>query len=530
MKKKNSAKAETLGDFLKRLFFVLLWVTGSTLATVLVFLLVKKGLVFLPEVSLQDFSGVWSVLGMVGQGVALIIGAFVLFGIRPIPTNYVGVTTLFGKIQNRVLHEGINLVWFWYDYQKASTAPRTVKLEPTEFEFRDAPSKIAGVHIQVQVNPTCPQGYFRLTEETRETEVDGAVRSVVQKVLQNLIDNAGSQMTVDEFKGVSDKVTKELSRTLNSQISQYGVLARVISLGDITLPDRIKQAIESVKTRERMAVTLKAQEGHIRKLVEEGLDARRIQPPVEETPDQLQKRIIPLVLENLKEAGYFPPLQETLEQFEARLKSLASQRLRNRGISEPTRESAEDHKKRLETDVLATLQLQGVVRPVAEDLATREARLAGIVRASFLISSTEPVPPAVASIFSKEMQTLRQLEEQKFLGYAAAFSKELERLEAIDAAVADRFYSVFEEEVARLRSAQEKQIKDFNAAFSKELGDLKAEERRRYDDAKRTYDEQVERLEASFQHEQEEATKQELYSKNPNFLLGLDPTGKKKGK
>jgi regulator of protease activity HflC (stomatin/prohibitin superfamily) len=179
-------------------------------------------------------------------GVA-VIGAGVVFGtLRVVPGGYVGVQVLFGKIDDRGLEEGLNVINPLKQVTLMSI--RTQEM----FEHADVPSK-EGLTVGLEVSalyhldPKVAPGVYRtLGEQYARVFILPQFRSVIRGATVN-------HEAKDLYTSGREVISQQIQSELQKMLGERGIVLEKVLLRKIVLPKMVEDAINSKLAAEQEA-------------------------------------------------------------------------------------------------------------------------------------------------------------------------------------------------------------------------------------------------------------------------------------
>lgn len=190
---------------------------------------------------------------LIGLGVVFIIVLIVIFAsLTTVPTGFVGVKTKFGKVQDDVIQEGLNI--------KAPFVEKIVKIdcktkkieETTEGSTKDM--QTANVSIAVNYN------VVKETANKLYKEVGTEFESIlIEPAIQESIKSAMAQYTAEELITQRAAVSNKIQETLIGKISERGFSITEFNLTNIDFSDAYDKAIEAKAVKQQEVATAQAE-------------------------------------------------------------------------------------------------------------------------------------------------------------------------------------------------------------------------------------------------------------------------------
>jgi prohibitin 1 len=183
--------------------------------------------------------------GLVLVGIVL-FGILALNSVACVKTGHVGVVTLFGRVTNRVMGEGIHLVNPLSRVHELSIKTQEVK------ERAAVPSKeglIMGLEASVlyHLEPAMAADIFqKIGPGYAEVLLTPNFRSAIRGVTAA---NTASSL----YSDARETVARQILNDLQGQVQPRGVRIENVLLRDLQLPDTLKQAIEAKQQAQQEA-------------------------------------------------------------------------------------------------------------------------------------------------------------------------------------------------------------------------------------------------------------------------------------
>lgn len=201
-------------------------------------------------------------------GVAIILLGLVFASLRAIPGGHVGVQVLFGKIDDRALGEGLNVINPLKQVHLMSV--RTLEM----FDHADVPSK-EGLTVSLEVSTlyhlepkTAPAVFRTLGERYPQVFILPQLRSVIRGATVN-------HEAKDLYTSGREVIAQQIFADLSKMLGERGIVLEKVLLRKIVLPKMVEDAINSKLAAEQEAermrfVLVKERQEAERKRVEAG--------------------------------------------------------------------------------------------------------------------------------------------------------------------------------------------------------------------------------------------------------------------
>jgi regulator of protease activity HflC (stomatin/prohibitin superfamily) len=179
-------------------------------------------------------------------GVLVIVGGLFFASFRVVPGGYVGVQILFGRIDDRALHEGLNLINPLKQVHILSV--RTQEM----FDHADVPSKeglTVGLEVSVlyHLDPRSAPPVFR-------TLGDGYAKVFILPQLRSVIRGATvNHEAKDLYTSGREVIAQQIQDELHKMLVERGIILEKVLLRKIVLPKMVEDAINSKLAAEQDA-------------------------------------------------------------------------------------------------------------------------------------------------------------------------------------------------------------------------------------------------------------------------------------
>ena len=184
--------------------------------------------------------------------IAFILLILLLGSVRTVPTGYVGIKTIFGKVQDDVIQEGLNLKKPFIE-KIVKIDCRTKKIEKTsESSTKDMQTVNTTVAVNYSVNKeTANILYKEVGKDYEEIIINPAILESIKSSM--------AQYTAEELITKRAEVSNKIQNTLNEKISKRGFTITEFNLTNIDFSDEYDKAIESKAVKQQEVVTAKAE-------------------------------------------------------------------------------------------------------------------------------------------------------------------------------------------------------------------------------------------------------------------------------
>ena len=194
--------------------------------------------------------GSGGLLRLIGIGIAAFLLVILLFSsVTRVGTGHVGVLTLFGRVTNETLGEGIHLINPLKTNNEMSIQTQTLK------ESASVPSS-EGLMMSLDTSLI-----YHLTPD-RAAEVFQKIGAdyenvVVEPTLRSAIREATASHSANAlYTGEREMVGKQIFEQVNEQLTKRGLTVENVLLRDIQLPATLKASIEAKQQAEQEALAM----------------------------------------------------------------------------------------------------------------------------------------------------------------------------------------------------------------------------------------------------------------------------------
>ena len=212
-------------------------------------------------------------------GIILLIGIiFFANSCSSVPAGHTGILTTFGKVEDRILTEGLN----WKSpFQKVIKMDN--RTQKTVEEFQAFSSDIQEVDIMLAVN-------YSINQETaqnlyRTVGVEYYTNIVYPRLLEST-KSVFSNYTAEQLIGNRENLSTEIKDLVIPDVARYGIIISDISVQDIDFTDAFTNAVEAkqvaaqdkltAETRQAQ-LTMEAEQEAARQVIKANADAEQAQ-------------------------------------------------------------------------------------------------------------------------------------------------------------------------------------------------------------------------------------------------------------
>jgi regulator of protease activity HflC (stomatin/prohibitin superfamily) len=191
-----------------------------------------------------------TLLRLIGLGVAaFLIVIFLFASVTRVGTGHVGVLTLFGRVTNETLGEGIHLINPMKTNNELSIQTQTLK------ESASVPSS-EGLMMALDTSLIYHLSPDRAAEVFQKIGADYE-NIVVEPTLRSAIRESTASHTANAlYTGEREMVAKQIFEQVNESLAKRGITVENVLLRDIQLPATLKTSIEAKQQAEQEALAM----------------------------------------------------------------------------------------------------------------------------------------------------------------------------------------------------------------------------------------------------------------------------------
>ena len=191
-----------------------------------------------------------TLLRLIGLGVAAFLIVILLFAsVTRVGTGHVGVLTLFGRVTNETLGEGIHLINSMKTNNELSIQTQTLK------ESASVPSS-EGLMMALDTSLIYHLSPDRAAEVFQKIGADYE-NIVVEPTLRSAIRESTASHTANAlYTGEREMVAKQIFEQVNESLAKRGITVENVLLRDIQLPATLKASIEAKQQAEQEALAM----------------------------------------------------------------------------------------------------------------------------------------------------------------------------------------------------------------------------------------------------------------------------------
>jgi regulator of protease activity HflC (stomatin/prohibitin superfamily) len=194
----------------------------------------------------SHFSGIVTTVG----AVVLLLGV-ALSSFKSIDAGEVGVQTLFGKVQDDVLESGLHVINPLVEVTMFNTRTQnytmSAKANEGQVSGNDAIRVLSSDGLEVTIDlsilyKVIPSKAPYIYQNIGENYEDNIVRPVTRTAIR---DNAVNYQAVDLYSTKREEFQFKINKTISDNFAKNGLEVQQILVRNITLPESVRQSIES---------------------------------------------------------------------------------------------------------------------------------------------------------------------------------------------------------------------------------------------------------------------------------------------
>ena len=189
-------------------------------------------------------------------GIILLIGIiFLASSCSSVPAGHTGILTTFGKVEDRILTEGLN----WKSpFQKVIKMDNRTQKKVEEFQAFS--SDIQEVNIMLAVN-------YSINQETaqnlyRTVGVEYYTNIVYPRLLEST-KSVFSSYTAEQLIGNRENLSNEIKDLVIPDVARYGIIISDISVQDIDFTDAFTNAVEAKQVAAQDKLTAETKQAQL---------------------------------------------------------------------------------------------------------------------------------------------------------------------------------------------------------------------------------------------------------------------------
>lgn len=203
----------------------------------------------------------WVTIVSVIFAVAIIIASCVAV----VPTGYTGILTTFGRVEERTIPAGINLIAPWQNVIKMDNRTQKVQINTSAFS-----SDIQQVDVLLSVNYCIDQETAQVLYRTVGVEY---YNNIMFPRIQENLKAVFSQYSAENLIARRDSLSDSIAESTANDMKRYGITIVSIAIEDIDFTDAFTNAVEAKQVAAQNKLTAETQQAQ--KTMEEEAAAKR---------------------------------------------------------------------------------------------------------------------------------------------------------------------------------------------------------------------------------------------------------------
>lgn len=195
----------------------------------------------------------------------LSIIVFVASCITIVPTGYTGILTTFGRVEDRTISSGANVIAPWQKVIKMDNRTQKVELQTSAFS-----SDIQQVDLLMSVNYCIDQA---TAQTLYRTVGENYYSTVMYPRIQENVKAVFSQYTAENLISNREVLSNEVAEYTRADLSPYGITIVSIAVEDIDFTDAFTNAVEAKQVAAQNKLTAETEQAQ--KIMEEKAAAER---------------------------------------------------------------------------------------------------------------------------------------------------------------------------------------------------------------------------------------------------------------
>ena len=197
--------------------------------------------------------------------IAISIALIVASCISVVPTGYTGILTTFGRVEDRTISAGINIIAPWQKVVRMDNRTQKVQIQTSAFS-----SDIQQVDLALSVNYCIDQG---TAQNLYRTVGIGYYENIMYPRIQENTKAVFSQFSAENLIAKRDTLSDDILELTASDMSRYGITIVSIAIEDIDFTDAFTNAVEAKQVAAQNKLTAETEQAQ--KTMEEEAAARR---------------------------------------------------------------------------------------------------------------------------------------------------------------------------------------------------------------------------------------------------------------
>ena len=198
-------------------------------------------------------------------GVALAVILLVIKCVTIVPTGYTGILTTFGRVEDRTIGSGANIIMPWQKVIKMDNRTQKVQVQTSAFS-----SDIQQVDLQLSVNYCIDQNTAQTLYRTIGINY---YDNIMYPRIQENTKAVFSQYTAENLIAKRDILSDSIAEQMAKDLQPYGITIVSIAIEDIDFTDAFTNAVEAKQVAAQNKLTAETEQAQ--KTMEEEAAAKR---------------------------------------------------------------------------------------------------------------------------------------------------------------------------------------------------------------------------------------------------------------
>ena len=186
----------------------------------------------------------------IALGLALVV--LIASCIAIVPTGYTGILTTFGRVEERTIPAGINLIAPWQNVIKMDNRTQKVQIQTSAFS-----SDIQQVDVQLSVNYCIDQETAQILYRTVGIEY---YNNIMFPRIQENLKAVFSQYTAESLIAKRDSLSDSIAEATANDMKRYGITIVSIAIEDIDFTDAFTAAVEAKQVAAQNKLTAETEQ------------------------------------------------------------------------------------------------------------------------------------------------------------------------------------------------------------------------------------------------------------------------------
>lgn len=198
---------------------------------------------------------------------ALVISIVILIAscIAVVPTGYTGILTTFGRVEDRTISAGANVIAPWQKVIKMDNRTQKVEIQTSAFS-----SDIQQVDLKMSVNFCIDQA---TAQNLYRTVGENYYENVMYPRIQENVKAVFSQYTAENLISKRETLSQKIAESTREDLRSYGITIVSFAVEDIDFTDAFTNAVEAKQVAAQNKLTAETEQAQ--KTMEEEAAAKR---------------------------------------------------------------------------------------------------------------------------------------------------------------------------------------------------------------------------------------------------------------